>query len=68
MTKKLKEGTQVNVFCPNCSPAVKLIVRTNRANGSQFLGCPNWPMCGHSQGLPQDLIMRLQGAVRLPGF
>ena len=66
--KKLLDGTSVNVFCPKCVPSVKLIVRTNRANGSQFLGCPNWPQCRHAQSLPEDLIMRLHGAVTLPGF
>ncbi len=69
MTRKLQDRMQVNVFCPRCSPPVKLIVRTNRSNGIQFLGCPNWPeSCHHTQPIPADLIMRLHGAVPLPGF
>lgn len=66
--KKLLDKVEVNIFCPQCELPVKLIVRTNRTNGSQFLGCPNWPKCRHTQGIPTDLIMRLQGATPLPGF
>jgi len=66
--KKLPTGMCVNVFCPRCVPRVKLVVRTNRANGSQFLGCPNWPECKHTQAIPEDLIMKLHGATPLPGF
>ena len=68
MTKKLRDGMQASVFCPRCSPSVKLIVRTNRMNDSQFLACQNWPQCNHTQPVPQDLIMRLHGAIPLPGF
>jgi ssDNA-binding Zn-finger/Zn-ribbon topoisomerase 1 len=67
-SKSLPDGMEVSVFCPECIPRVKLVVRTNRANGSQFLGCPNWPKCRHTQSIPMDVIMRLQGAVPLPGF
>lgn len=66
---KLQDRMTVNVFCPRCSPSVKLIVRTNRLNDSQFLGCPNWPeSCHHTQPIPQDLIMQALGAKSLPGF
>ena len=65
---QLADGTEVNVFCEDCSVPVKLIVRTNRQNGSQFLGCRNWPDCTYSKPLPIDIVMKLQGAVALPGF
>lgn len=65
---KLKGRSEVNVFCPFCELQIKLIVRTNRQNGSQFLGCPNWPECKHTQQIPIDIVLRLQGAQPLPGF
>ena len=59
--KKLSDGTASTIICPNCSPMVKLIVRTNGQNGSQFLGCPNWPACDHTQAIPESWLMRLAG-------
>jgi len=65
---EIRDGMTVGVYCPDCMPRVKLVVRTNRQNGSQFLGCPNWPECNHTQELPMDVVLRQQGAVGLPGF
>ena len=65
---KLPSGMKVNIYCPRCQTPRKLVVRTNRMNDTQFLGCPNWPLCQHTQPIPQDLIMRAQGATELPGF
>jgi ssDNA-binding Zn-finger/Zn-ribbon topoisomerase 1 len=72
MSKKrleLRDGMEISIFCPKCEVArVKLVVRTNRQNDSRFLACSNWPGCGHTQGLPEDLLQRLRGAIPLPGF
>ena len=65
---KLLDGQSVSIVCPKCAPMVKLIIRTNRANGSQFLGCPNFPQCTFTRELPIDLVMRSLGATMLPGF
>ena len=66
--KKLLDGTEVAIVCPECDIPRKLVVRTNRQSGHQFLGCPNWPECGFTRRIPEDLIMVLHGAMRLPGF
>ena len=68
MAIKLLEGSEVAVWCPVFIPQVKMVVRTNRLNGHQFLGCPNWPSCEHTTGIPEDILMRAAGAVPLPGF
>lgn len=47
--------------CPDCGPAVELIVRTNRENGSQFLGCPNYPDCTYRRGIPEEWKLRQAG-------
>lgn len=69
---KLKDRSEVNRYCPDCRDegrgAVKLVVRTNSENGTQFLGCPNFPMCRHSEPIPEDVKMEAAGATRLPGF
>jgi ssDNA-binding Zn-finger/Zn-ribbon topoisomerase 1 len=61
MATKLKDRTETNRGCPDCGPNTKLIVRTNRVNGSQFLGCPNWPGCKYSAPIPESLLMELAG-------
>lgn len=59
---KIKDGTEVTITCPECDPRmVRLVVRTNRDTEEQFLGCPNWPDCKHTQPLPQRVRMRLLG-------
>ncbi len=45
-----------------------LVVRRNRESGDDFLGCSQYPRCDHTQPLPEDVRMRLQGAATLPGF
>ena len=66
--KGLPDRMEVSLTCPECGPTVKLIVRTNRTTGSQFLGCPNWPGCLFTRQIPQDLILRAQGTQLLPGM
>lgn len=58
-----KNGTESDVTCPDCK--TKLKVRTNRENGSQFLGCPNYPECRHTHPIPESWIMRAQGQAEL---
>ena len=52
--------------CPECGQP--LTQRTNRNNGSEFLGCSDWPNCTYSEELPEDVLMRRQNAAQLPGF
>jgi len=69
---KLQDRAETSIYCPRCKAegrgAVKLIVRTNRQNDSQFLGCPNWPNCTHTESIPEWIKMEAAGASRLPGF
>lgn len=65
---QLPNNQPIERDCPKCSPRVKLMVKTNRANGNQFLGCPNWPECEYTAPIPEALIMQAQGAQKLPGF
>lgn len=65
---KLPNGTEVSIYCPDCQTPRKLVVRTNRMNDTQFLGCPNWPVCRHTKPIPEDFIMQALGATSLPGF
>lgn len=65
MTHKFEENTEAEITCPNCTPPVKLIVKTNRNTDHQFLGCPNWPDCNHTQGIPESWIMRVNGQPQL---
>lgn len=52
--------------CPECGR--DLVVRRNRQNDSEFLGCTGYPECRHTEGLPEFLKMRALGAIALPGF
>ncbi|MEA1999658.1 MAG: topoisomerase DNA-binding C4 zinc finger domain-containing protein [Euryarchaeota archaeon] len=58
-------NTESGVLCPKCNPPVKLIVKTNSHNGNQFLGCPNWPNCKHTQVIPEEWKMRAAGQQEL---
>jgi ssDNA-binding Zn-finger/Zn-ribbon topoisomerase 1 len=64
----LPDNTPVERSCPRCGPTVRLLVKTNRHNGTQFLGCPRWPECDHTEPVPEALRMQALGAQRLPGF
>jgi ssDNA-binding Zn-finger/Zn-ribbon topoisomerase 1 len=59
--KKFVENTESDILCPQCNPPRKLIVKTNRNNGNQFLGCPNYPDCKYTRGIPEEWIMRANG-------
>ncbi len=58
---KFEENTESDILCPNCNPPRKLIVKTNKVNGGQFLGCPNYPACDYTRGIPEEWIMRASG-------
>lgn len=62
---KIPNGKQTEVGCPRCGAATLLVVRTNRQQGNQFLGCPNWPKCGHTQPIPEHIRMEAAGQPRL---
>lgn len=36
-------------ICPECGG--KLVIRNNRSDGSQFLGCENYPACSHTKSV-----------------
>ena len=65
---KLEDGKDSRILCQNCT-GIKgqtyLVVRTNRQNGQQFLGCPNWPECDYTRPIPDCIKMRLSGAPEL---
>ena len=56
----------INVHCKACGSP--MVIRENRANGSEFLGCTRWPDCGETRPLPEDVKMRRAGAQPLPGM
>jgi len=61
----LPNNKQIERYCPNCKPLVKLIVKTNSKNGNQFLGCPNWPDCNHTEPIPEHVRMEALGQPKL---
>lgn len=54
--------------CPQCGPATPLIKRTNRHNGSEFLGCTRYPECNHTEEIPEWYRLVDAGHQMLPGF
>ena len=57
---QIADGTHFAKSCLLCG-APHLVVRTNKATGQQFAGCPNYPDCTYTCGIPQEAIMRLLG-------
>lgn len=49
--------------CPDCGRT--LLIRMNRENGSEFIGCTGWPECRHTEPISDTLKMRLMGAPTL---
>lgn len=60
--KPFPNGMPVAKSCPKCGPAHRLVIRTNSENGSQFLGCCNFPQCRHTEPIPES--MRLEQLVQ----
>ena len=62
---KFKDNKSTGITCPECEYDSELIVRTNRTTDHQFLGCPTWPECEYTRGIPEEWIMRAQGQIGL---
>ena len=65
MTAKFLENTESDIICPDCVPVRKLIVKTNKHTEHQFLGCPNYPGCTYTRGIPEEWKMRAAGQAGL---
>lgn len=63
---RLDERLKINKQCPDCGS--HLVIRANRKNGDQFLGCVRWPECIHTEQIPEYLILEAVGAKKLPGL
>lgn len=57
---------ETTIGCPDCGR--KLVIRTNRETGQDFLGCPRYPDCQHTQPLPEWVRLKRAGAAMLPGL
>lgn len=55
----LLENSEVNIVCPKCG--AKLIVKTNSYTQAQFLACPGYPECKHTEVIPEEIKMRALG-------
>jgi ssDNA-binding Zn-finger/Zn-ribbon topoisomerase 1 len=64
-TPRLDPAMKIERYCKVCEVKVRLVVRENHQNGSQFLGCPNWPNCTYTERIPEELIMRALGQEEL---
>jgi ssDNA-binding Zn-finger/Zn-ribbon topoisomerase 1 len=62
---KFPDGYESDILCPLCNPPRKLVVKTGRLTGNQFLGCPNWPECDYTRSIPEAWIMRASGQPEL---
>lgn len=56
---------KITMPCPEPECKGTLEVRTNRKNGSEFLGCDRFPECKHTQPLTEYLKMVKLGAPTL---
>ncbi len=62
----MDDGFKPGVKCPECREP--MIVRTNRENGSRFLGCAQYPDCTATMPIPEHIRLREAGLTPLPGF
>ena len=72
MKPQFVNNSEVDIYCPDCKEAgrgaVKLVVKTNKKfhqKVTQFLGCPNWPDCNYTRGIPESMVMRANGQPEL---
>jgi ssDNA-binding Zn-finger/Zn-ribbon topoisomerase 1 len=56
------------VHCPKPSCGAPMVRRTNRQNGSEFMGCSEYPACTETMPIPESIRLREAGALELPGF
>jgi ssDNA-binding Zn-finger/Zn-ribbon topoisomerase 1 len=61
--KKLPDRMRVKKHCPDCG--AWMVIRTNRENGSQFLGCTRYPECKRTEEIPESIRMELEGQEKL---
>ena len=66
MTPTEPRTPRITKPCPECGRA--LVIRTNRANDSQFVACTGYPSCQHTEAVPETLRLRLIGHPELPLF
>lgn len=52
--------------CPDCGKP--LVLKEKGKNGEPCLECSQAPECEHSEPVPMDVKLRMQGATTLPGF
>ena len=65
----IRKSAQVGMATKVCAACdFGMVVRTNSSSGENFLGCTRYPECKHTEPLPVDIMLRLSGAVTLPGF
>jgi ssDNA-binding Zn-finger/Zn-ribbon topoisomerase 1 len=60
------DWSKITQPCPKCGRP--MVVRQNRANGSRFMGCSNYPICRETAPIPTYALLIAQGAAVLPGF
>ena len=65
MTFKFKNNLSTDIPCPMCKDGTTVIVKTNKINGNQFLGCPKYPECDYTRPIPEAWKMRAQGQEEL---
>jgi ssDNA-binding Zn-finger/Zn-ribbon topoisomerase 1 len=61
----LPNNKPVAKYCPECKTLTKLIIKTNSHTDEQFLGCPNFPKCRHTQEISEEMRMRVLGQKEL---
>ena len=57
---------QVTIRCSRCG--CPMVERTNRQNGSTFMGCTGYPDCDETAKVPPYLEMKRVGGLELPGL
>lgn len=58
---EIRDGKPSGVPCPDCGPGTILVVRTNSITGGRFLACPRFPLCRHTEAIPESIRMKLAG-------
>lgn len=56
------------IRCPMPSCGGLMVPRVNKAIGSEFLGCDQYPRCTETMPIPESVWMRKVGAPELPLF